>query len=49
MAFGRLWIANPDLPERYRIGAYLNEADQDTFYGGGEEGYTDYPFLDPQH
>jgi len=49
ITFGRPFIANPDLPERYRIGADLNEADQDTFYGGGEEGYTDYPFLDPQH
>jgi N-ethylmaleimide reductase len=46
VAFGRPFIANPDLPERYRTGAALNTPDQDTFYGGGREGYTDYPFLD---
>ncbi len=45
IAFGRPFISNPDLPERYRIGAALNEANGDTFYGGGEKGYTDYPFL----
>ncbi|EKE43229.1 GTN reductase [Oceaniovalibus guishaninsula JLT2003] len=45
IAFGRPFIANPDLPERFRIGAALNEQDRDTFYGGGEKGYTDYPFL----
>ncbi|MDR7102412.1 alkene reductase [Croceicoccus sp. BE223] len=49
VAFGRPFIANPDLPERYRIGAQLNTPDQDTFYGGGSEGYTDYPALDPAH
>ena len=46
ITFGRPFIANPDLPERFRIGATLNEPDSDTFYGGGEAGYTDYPFLD---
>ncbi len=46
VAFGRPFIANPDLPERYRVGAELNEQDTDTFYGGDEKGYTDYPFLD---
>jgi N-ethylmaleimide reductase len=45
VAYGRRFIANPDLPERLRTGAELNDADQDTFYGGGEKGYTDYPFL----
>lgn len=45
---GRHFIANPDLPERYRQGAELNKPDQDTFYGGDETGYIDYPFLDPQ-
>lgn len=45
IAFGRPFISNPDLPERYRVGAALNEADGDTFYGGNEKGYTDYPFL----
>ncbi len=46
VAFGRPFIANPDLPERYRTGATLNEPNADTFYGGAHEGYTDYPFLD---
>lgn len=45
VAFGRLFIANPDLPERIRSGAELNEADQKTFYQGGAKGYTDYPSL----
>ena len=45
VAFGRPFIANPDLPDRYRRGAPLNEPDQDTFYGGNEKGYTDYPTL----
>lgn len=44
-AFGRAFIANPDLPERFRVGAELNEPDLSTFYGGGPEGYTDYPAL----
>jgi N-ethylmaleimide reductase len=45
VAFGRPFIANPDLPERFRVGARLAEGDQDTFYGGEEGGYTDYPTL----
>jgi N-ethylmaleimide reductase len=45
-AFGRPFIANPDLPERLASGAPLNEPDTATFYGGGAEGYTDYPVLD---
>lgn len=45
-AFGRPYIANPDLVERFRRGAALNEPDPDTFYGGGAKGYTDYPFLE---
>jgi N-ethylmaleimide reductase len=44
-AFGRSFIANPDLPERLRTGAELNEPDLVTFYGGDEAGYTDYPAL----
>jgi N-ethylmaleimide reductase len=44
VAFGRAYIANPDLPERFRRGAPLNEPDATTFYGGGAQGYTDYPF-----
>ena len=42
---GREFLANPDLAERWRTGAELNEPDQATFYGGGAEGYTDYPTL----
>jgi N-ethylmaleimide reductase len=44
-AFGRAFIANPDLPERLRLGAELNEPVPATFYGGTEVGYTDYPAL----
>jgi N-ethylmaleimide reductase len=46
VAFGRTFIANPDLPERLRTGAELNPPVPATFYGGGAEGYTDYPALD---
>lgn len=46
VSFGRPFISNPDLPERLRRGAPLNEYDPDTFYGGDERGYTDYPTLD---
>lgn len=46
VSFGRPFIANPDLAERFRIGAELNEWDESTFYGGSETGYTDYPPLD---
>ena len=45
IAFGVPFIANPDLVERYKTDAPLNEADSNTFYGGAEKGYTDYPFL----
>lgn len=45
VAFGQLYIANPDLPERFRQGAALNEPDGSTFYGGDAHGYTDYPTL----
>lgn len=45
VAIGRDFIANPDLPERIRQGAKLNAPDRDSFYGGGEKGYIDYPFL----
>lgn len=38
-------LANPDFVERIKNNAPLNEADRNTFYGGGAEGYTDYPFL----
>ncbi|QTN31044.1 alkene reductase [Akkermansiaceae bacterium] len=46
VAFGKAAIANPDLVERFRIAAGLNEPQPGTFYGGGAEGYTDYPFLE---
>lgn len=48
VAFGIPFIANPDLVLRYQKNAALNEADQDTFYGGSEKGYTDYTFLKPE-
>ncbi|SFN11261.1 N-ethylmaleimide reductase [Formivibrio citricus] len=45
IAFGRPFIANPDLPRRFQENAPLNTPDPDKFYGGGAEGYTDYPTL----
>jgi len=45
VAFGQLYIANPDLTTRIQRGGPYAEADQDTFYGGDEKGYTDYPTL----
>lgn len=44
VAFGRDYIANPDLVERFRDGHPLNEQRPESFYGGDAEGYTDYPF-----
>lgn len=46
IAFGRPFIANPDLVDRHRVGALLNEPDPTTFYGGSEKGYVDYLALD---
>lgn len=46
IAFGRAFLANPDLPARFERDAPLNEPNPDTYYGGGAEGYTDYPALD---
>ena len=46
IAFGRPFIANPDLVTRLAQNAPLNEPVQQTFYGGGAEGYTDYPTMD---
>lgn len=46
VAFGKLFIANPDLVERLRRDAPLNAWDQTTFYGGEGAGYTDYPSLE---
>ncbi len=45
VAFGRPFIANPDLVRRLRENAPLNEPDKSTFYGGSAKGYTDYPTL----
>ena len=45
VAFGQLYIANPDLVERFKQHAPLNKPDPSTFYGGNEKGYTDYPSL----
>jgi N-ethylmaleimide reductase len=45
IAFGRKFLANPDLPQRFRLRAPLNRDDPPTYYGGGAKGYTDYPTL----
>lgn len=45
VAYGRRYIANPDLPERLQQDAELNEPDESTFYSRGPKGYTDYPTL----
>jgi len=45
IAFGKLFISNPDLVERLKTNAALNPWDSATFYGGGAKGYTDYPAL----
>lgn len=46
IAFGKLFIANPDLPERLRLNAGFNPAREELFYAGGAEGYDDYPTLE---
>lgn len=46
VAFGALYIANPDLVERFATAAELNTPDQATFYGGDSHGYTDYSFIE---
>ncbi|MBX9822236.1 alkene reductase [Afipia birgiae] len=48
IAFGKLFISNPDLVERLKLGAALNDFDKATFYGGSAKGYTDYPALGRQ-
>ena len=45
VAFGKLFIANPDLPQRFARNAPLNTPDPNTFYGDGPQGFTDYPAL----
>ena len=54
ICYGRPFLANPDLPLRFAaqdagLDAPMNEPDSDTFYGGGAEGYTDYPLWDGMH
>ena len=46
IAFGRIFISNPDLPRRFELGFPLTPYDRATFYGGGAAGYTDYPVHD---
>jgi 2,4-dienoyl-CoA reductase-like NADH-dependent reductase (Old Yellow Enzyme family) len=46
VAWGKQFIANPDLPRRFALGAPLNEPDASTFYASGPQGYTDYPALE---
>jgi N-ethylmaleimide reductase len=46
VAFGRPYIANPDLVARLKAGGPFNKPDKTTFYGGGAKGYTDYPSLE---
>ncbi|MGK7909514.1 MAG: alkene reductase [Synechococcus sp.] len=46
VAYGQSFIANPDLPQRFQLDAPLNAPNPGTYYGGGAEGYTDYPTLD---
>jgi hypothetical protein len=46
IAFGRHFIANPDLPKRIELGLPLNPYDRSTFYGFDSRGYTDYPFYE---
>jgi N-ethylmaleimide reductase len=48
VSYGKLFISNPDLPNRFEKNAPLAEGDQNTFYGGGKEGYIDYPTLEEE-
>jgi N-ethylmaleimide reductase len=45
VSFGVLFLANPDLPDRFGMNAPMNSEDTSTFYTGEEHGYTDYPVL----
>jgi N-ethylmaleimide reductase len=45
ISFGTLFLANPDLPRRFALDAPLNTPDRATMYGGGDQGYIDYPFF----
>lgn len=46
IVYGKLFLANPDLPKRFKLDAELNDWDESTFYTPGEKGYTDYPTLE---
>ncbi len=46
IAYGALFLANPDLPKRFELDAELNQPDRATMYGGQDQGYIDYPFLE---
>lgn len=48
VSFGAIFLANPDLPLRFQLNAPLNTPDRNTFFAGGEKGYTDYPFLEQE-
>jgi 2,4-dienoyl-CoA reductase-like NADH-dependent reductase (Old Yellow Enzyme family) len=48
VCYGRIYLANPDLPKRFILNAPLNKYDRDTFYSQGMEGYLDYPFLEDE-
>ncbi|MBU3744110.1 MAG: alkene reductase [Sediminibacterium sp.] len=45
ISYGTLFLANPDLPKRFEVNAALNQVDKATMYGGKDQGYIDYPFL----
>lgn len=45
-SYGQMVVANPDFVDRLRTGAVLNEADRQTYFGGGAQGYIDYPVPD---
>ena len=45
ISYGSLFLANPDLPKRFELNAELNQPDRATMYGGQDQGYIDYPFL----
>lgn len=46
ISYGALFLANPDLPKRFELNASLNQPDRATMYGGRDQGYIDYPFLE---
>ncbi|MEH2107110.1 hypothetical protein [Nostoc sp.] len=48
VSFGKLYLADPDLPKRLKLNAHLNAPDPKTFYAPDATGYTDYPFLELQ-